>query len=59
MKKRILSLLLMIQVVVCVLAQANKTQITTDLRNTMQDFMADINYIMEDLDNISTNVENT
>lgn len=47
MKKRILSLLLLIQVVVCVQAQT-KSQVISDAIYTMEDFTSDLNFINDE-----------
>ena len=59
MKKLILSLLLIIGSLAMTHAQTNKTQVTTDLSNTMADFMSDLNFIMEDNENLDEKLDNT
>ena len=56
MKKLILSLLLCVIALAQIQAQT-KSQILSDLRLTMQDFMSELNYINEDKDNLSQNIK--
>ena len=59
MKKLVFSLLLIIGSLATTFAQTNKTQVTTDLSNTMADFISDLNFIMEDNENLDEKLDNT